>query len=182
LLFQFTCEKYATQTDGSTKIVAKGKGDCIRLGPLTAGFNEAACDIFSGTWCPVPRKCAELSQCVEDLKNELRSSRDRQAFFEYLDGAPAIKDTQGSDVAECGSLREYFEYDRNYPDDQRICDEVKDLQCLTDFSNLDGFATGSAGAEGGSAQLAISTTLRLITEGKDILYRHKKMGTANTFS
>jgi len=134
---------------------------------LTAGFNEAACDIFAGTWCAAPRDCTILSQCVNDLKQELRTSRDRQAFFEYLDSAPAVEDVY--DVAECGSLREYFEYDRHYPDDERICGEVRDLQCLTDFSNLDGFATGSPGPDGGSEQLAISTKLRLIKKGTDFL-------------
>jgi hypothetical protein len=134
---------------------------------LTAGFNGAACDTFGGTWCAAPRNCTKLSKCVNDLKLELSSSRDRQAFFEYLDGAPAVKDEY--DVAKCGSLREYFEYDRHYPDDERICGEVRDLQCLTDFSNLDGFATGSPGPDGITEQLAISTKLRLIKKGTDFL-------------
>ena len=33
-----------------------------------------------------------------------------------------------SDPVKCGELREYFEYDRDYPDDNRICQEVQDLQ------------------------------------------------------
>ena len=74
-----------------------------------------------------------------------------------------MKDTEIEDPIRCGALREYFEYDRNYPDDERICNEVLDLQvswalsyvksfhdlhlthamyswfqCHIDFSNLDG--------------------------------------------
>lgn len=42
------------------------------------------------------------------------------------------------------------------------------LQCLTDFTNLDGLATGSAGADGGGAdvQLAVSDKLVENTDGK----------------
>ncbi|KAL3808364.1 hypothetical protein ACHAXA_006589, partial [Cyclostephanos tholiformis] len=46
-------------------------------------------------------------------------------------------------------MRVYFDYDKDYPDDARICDEVKELQCFTDFTNLDGYATGTAGSNGG---------------------------------
>lgn len=163
---QFVCKKYTTLTDGSTKVVPKGPGDCNVLGPITSGFNEAACDIFHGTWCPSPRNCTHLVNCLKNAAEEVQRSRDRQAFFEYLDEAPKVKDPD--DAEECGDLREYFEYDRDYPDDERICEEVKDLQCFIDFSNLDGFATGTAGpgSEAGLAELAVSDTVKLVTKSK----------------
>jgi hypothetical protein len=140
---QFVCEEYHTTKDGITKIRSKGKGDCTRLAPFTAGFNEAACDIFHGTFCPTPRDCRELRECIKDLKKEVGINGDRLAFFEYLDGAPEILDERANDPEECGKYREYFEYDHDFPDDGRICEEVEELQCFTDFSNLDGFATGA---------------------------------------
>ena len=29
---------------------------------------------------------------------------------------------------KCGALRVYFDYDKDFPDDDRICTEVKELQ------------------------------------------------------
>ena len=88
---------------------------------MTSGFNKAACDIFHGTWCPNPRSCSSLKNCIKNAKEEVKVSKDRPAFFEYL-----VKDPD--DPTKCGELREYFEYDRDYPDDDRICEEVLDLQ------------------------------------------------------
>ena len=78
--FQYECGYYVTLTDDSTKLMPKGPENCTRyisfslipasigriktnaivclpcignsarLGPITSGFNEAACDIFHGTW------------------------------------------------------------------------------------------------------------------------------------
>lgn len=149
-------------------VVQKNATDCERLGPTISGFNQAACDIFQGMWCPAPRSCFGLVKCIRDLKEEVDQSRTRRAFFEYLDGAPTVNDVDGEteDTEKCGDLREYFEYDRDYPDDDRICEEVTDVQCLTDFSNLDAFATGVPGTDGGGAleQLAVSTVLTLNTK------------------
>ena len=39
-------------------------------------------------------------------------------------------------------------------------------KCFTDFSNLDGFATGTAGAEGGLVELAVSDKLTLTSKSK----------------
>lgn len=103
---------------------------------------------------------------MNDLKSEIGKNGDRQAFFEYLDDAPEIRDESASNPKECGDFREYFEYDRDFPDDERICNEVADLQCLTDFSNLDGFATGASGGDDELEELAVSTTLRTITTGE----------------
>lgn len=43
----FTCQKYVLDTasaiPGKSKVVQKERGDCNRLGPITSGFNQAAC-------------------------------------------------------------------------------------------------------------------------------------------
>ena len=118
----------------------------------------AACDSYSGAWCPYPRPCSRLKNCINDLSTTARDKVTKQAFFRYLDDAPKIEDDNAANVEECGDLREYFEYDRYYYDDERICKEVKNLQCFTDFSNLDGFATGSAGSAADEV-LVISTKI-----------------------
>jgi hypothetical protein len=80
-----------TMADGSEYVVQKSERDCNRLGPVTSGFNEAACDIFQGTWCPAPRDCQKLVECINGTTNEVRNNLSRQAFFTYMDGAPKIK-------------------------------------------------------------------------------------------
>jgi hypothetical protein len=82
-----------TAADGSWSeyIVQKSESDCNRLGPVTSGFNEAACDVFQGTWCPSPRSCRGLVECINGTTNALRNNTNRQAFFTYLDGAPKIQ-------------------------------------------------------------------------------------------
>ena len=44
----YSCKKYAELSDGSTRVVQKSESDCKRVGPITSGFNEAACDVFDG--------------------------------------------------------------------------------------------------------------------------------------
>jgi hypothetical protein len=80
-----------TMADGSEYVVQKSERDCNRLGPVTSGFNEAACDIFQGTWCPAPRDCQKLVDCINGTTNGVRNNTSRQAFFTYMDGAPKIK-------------------------------------------------------------------------------------------
>ncbi len=80
-----------TAADGSEYVVQKSERDCNRLGPVTSGFNEAACDIFQGTWCPAPRDCQKLVECINGTTNEVKNNPGRQAFFTYMDGAPKIK-------------------------------------------------------------------------------------------
>ncbi|KAL9191170.1 hypothetical protein ACHAXT_000876, partial [Thalassiosira profunda] len=162
---KYECQKYEERADGSTILVPKESTDCNKLGPITSGFNEAACDVFYGTWCPLPRDCSYLANCIAEAKSVVQRDRNRQAFFEYLDEAPEVEDPL-RETSKCGDLREYFDYDRDYPDDERICEEVLDLQCFTDFSNLDGFATGTAGAGStdGLEELAVSTVLALVTK------------------
>ena len=75
------------------------------------------------------------------MTNDAAKRTDKKAFFTYLNDAPKINDVE--DVTKCGDLREYLGYDRFYPDDDRICDEVEAIQCNEDFSNLDGLATGA---------------------------------------
>lgn len=90
--------------------MAKDKSDCNRLAPLTAGFNEFACDIFHGTWCPIPRNCTKLVECILTTKEEMEGDGNRRAFFEYLDEAPEVEFSD--DPVTCGELRTYFDYDK----------------------------------------------------------------------
>jgi len=123
---------------------------------VTAGFNQAACgkfviylneyyvivtspslsiatclcktDVFYGQWCPTPRSCGGLVNCIKNEIVAVTEDRSRPAFLEYLEDAPQVKTEEFGDPTKCGDLREYFEYDRDYPDDERICEEVKDLK------------------------------------------------------
>jgi hypothetical protein len=88
---KFSCQKYVRMSDGTEYVVQKSEGDCNRLGPITSGFNEAACDIFQGTWCPSPRDCHELVDCVNGTIDGVRNNTNRQAYFTYMDGAPKIQ-------------------------------------------------------------------------------------------
>ena len=89
----------------------------------------------------------------------------KQAFYQYLDDAPSIEEPTSE---KCADLREYFGFDRNYSDDTRICDELTSLQCLDNFSNLDGFAVKGT-SNGGNAmveELVLSTKVVKNTIGK----------------
>lgn len=82
-------------------------------------------DIYYGQWCPTPRSCGDLVNCIENEKNAVRQ---RPAFLQYLEDAPEVKPQDFGDPTKCGELREYFDYDRDYADDDRICEEVRDLK------------------------------------------------------
>ena len=125
---------YDTLTDGSNVLRPISPANCTKLGPINSGFNEAACDIFQGAWCPTPRDCQDLVLCIRDTAEEVERSRDRRAFLEYLNGAPEVEDPE--DPNACGELREYFDYDRDFPDDERICEEVRNLQVSLDAQML----------------------------------------------
>eukprot|EP00979_Chaetoceros_neogracilis_P006713 scaffold1372_cov289-Chaetoceros_neogracile.AAC.17 len=153
-----------THRSGSKKGEAKSKGECNKLAPFTAGFSEAACDSLSGTWCPNPRPCFKLNNCMRDMLKYNSQLADRQAFYQYLDDAPKI--TYPNIPNECADVREYFEYDRNFPDDNRICKEVEELQCFDEFSNLDGYAKGTSNGVGegdGEDQPLLFMSTKLVT-------------------
>ena len=92
-------------------------------------FNNTT-DIFYGQWCPSPRDCTELALCIQDEILEIEADDTKPAYLQYLKDAPTVDVSAGesTDPTKCGGLREYFEYDRDYPDDERICEEVKDLK------------------------------------------------------
>ena len=71
-----------------------------------------------------------LALCIQDEIVEIEKKQNRPAFLQYLKDAPPVNviEGEGSDPTKCGDLREYFEYDRDYADDDRICEEVKDLK------------------------------------------------------
>lgn len=87
-----------------------------------------ATDIFQGQWCPNPRDCFTLNKCIKDEIKEVAESGSRPVFLQYLEDSPVLEETETNDITKCGELREYFEYDKNYPDDDRICNEVRELQ------------------------------------------------------
>ena len=155
---QYSCTYQSGDNKGKGKNPVEDQSVCKNLAPWWSGFNVAACDSYSGAWCPYPRPCSGLKNCINGLSTTARAKVTKQAFFRYLDDAPKIEDDNAANVEECGDLREYFEYDRYYYDDERICKEVENLQCFTDFSNLDGFATGSAGSAADEV-LIISTKI-----------------------
>ena len=90
-LKKFSCSKYVQFPDGMSRVTQKNSTDCKRLGPVTSGFNEAACDIFHGTWCPTPRNCSALVECIAISTAKVEFRSDRKAFFKYLDNAPKVK-------------------------------------------------------------------------------------------
>ena len=96
------------------------------------------------------------------MRDEAEGDNDRRAFFEYLDEAPKLEDSD--DTRQCGDLREYLQYDHDYPDDKRICEELEYLQCRNDFSNLD--ETAASGGSGKSEDLVIRTKLRTRKKGR----------------
>lgn len=71
-----------------------------------------------------------MVDCIQEEIEASRLAEDRPAFLQYLDDAPKVNVAEGEDTSptKCGDLREYFEYDRDYADDDRICEEVKDLK------------------------------------------------------
>lgn len=117
-------------TPGSAIVVQKNESDCNNLGPVTAGFNQQACDTFYGQWCPLPRDCTDLVVCISDEIEQVEKDDTRPAFLQYLIDAPTLDLQAGeaTDPEKCGDIREYFDYSRDYPDDDRICVEVKDLK------------------------------------------------------
>lgn len=146
---------------GELKGQARKPEDCTSLAPITAGFNQAACDTFSGTWCPHIYPCNILRTCIKNMQDDAKIRPDKKAFLAYLEDAPKIEDVQ--DVKKCGDVREYFGYDRFYPDDERICGEVKAIQCNEDFSNLDGLAQGSSN----EAPLKLNKKIAKISTGEN---------------
>ena len=88
---KYSCSKYVQSPDGTSRVTQKNFTDCKKLGPVTSGFNEAACDIFHGTWCPTPRDCSALVKCIADATAKVEFSSDRESFKEYLKAAPKVK-------------------------------------------------------------------------------------------
>ena len=92
---KYSCTKYEqSSTNLLSTVVQKSSTDCKMLGPVTSGFNEAACDIFHGTWCPTPRDCSALVNCINEITENVRYFTDKRAFLEYLSDAPKVKDSE----------------------------------------------------------------------------------------
>lgn len=108
------------------------------------------------------RRCDALLDCVTKEKNEAENDPSRQAFFTYLDDAPKLTDT--ASTVQCGDMREYLEFDRDYPDDSRICEELKAIQCRNEFTTLSE-ATGS-GSGGSDEELTVNEKFQSKSLGK----------------
>lgn len=124
-------------------------------------------DIFQGQWCPYPRDCFDLVECIRDEIKEVEDAGDRVAFLEYLKEAPAVEFDQTKDPTKCGELREYFEYDKEYPDDGRICSEVRELQVSKMIATCPGlsmFRTNQTVMIMHSALLTLQTWMDLLRE------------------
>ena len=68
-----------------------------------------------------------MVNCIENEKTAVLQAT-RPAFYQYLEDAPTVTTEEFGDPTKCGELREYFDYDRDYADDDRICEEVRDLK------------------------------------------------------
>ena len=155
-------EKYSCNLEyGDEKGKAKPRESCKRIGPWWSSFNEDACDVYSGTWCPNPRSCHILQNCVNAEKENVEKKQLQRAFFEYLQDAPEVEDTDNNQ--QCGELRQYLQYDKDFPDDRRICDELKHIQCRNDFIDLD---ERTGGASGASAEVELVVNTNLLTRKK----------------
>ena len=77
----------------------------MNLAPTIAGFSEAACNMYSGTYCENPIGCSGLVECVAAEK-EWAATNNRIAFELYLNSAPEVSDSTNGD--ECAELREYL--------------------------------------------------------------------------
>ena len=105
-----------------------------------------------------PKVCTDLNICIDELKLETSTDPKRLAFHKYLEDGPKIDDA--TDSVQCGNLREYFEFDRDYPDDNRICEYVENLQCRNDFTKLD--ESAAKGQDVAPEDLVIRTKIRTL--------------------
>lgn len=157
---QYSC----TFEFGEDKGQAKPRTECKNPGPWWSSFNEDACNIYSGKWCSNPRPCERLV-CVDNLRKDIMDDGIglRKAFYNYLEKAPKIEDY--GNTQQCGDLRQYLQYDRDFPDDNRICDELLHLQCRNDFIDLDE-KTGGASSNSEGKELSVNTKLETPKLGK----------------
>ncbi|CAB9523816.1 expressed unknown protein [Seminavis robusta] len=114
-----------------------GKSKCSRLAPTMAGFNKQTCAMWSGTYCPEPRTCLPLLDCMAS-EISWGEQKGKKAYADYIRNAPEVKDP--TDFKECGAYREYFGFDGEYPKDSEICEDVQFLRNNKDFDDLDAFA------------------------------------------
>ena len=137
---------------GNDKGETKPKSECKTVGPWWASFNEPACNVYNGIFCPNPRPCDVLKVCVEKQLTETEDkSRYSFAYHEYLSAAPKVINQESS--KQCGALRDYLGYDHDFPDDQHICNEFIHIQCREDFSSLDETIANSSGGAGAGADI-----------------------------
>jgi hypothetical protein len=128
------------------------KDGCKKFAPYFSGVNEDACAVYGGKWCPNPQDCTDLKECIAKTITEAEKDMDRTlAYRNYLEGAPTIK--VPTSTQECGDARAYFGFDPFFPNDDQICDDVKQLRGSRDFEVLNDFAKGGNGKKGEDLEL-----------------------------
>ncbi|CAB9502336.1 expressed unknown protein [Seminavis robusta] len=131
---------------GKEYMCDQGERACKRTAPALAGLSQSACDPWSGKWCPYPRSCRDLINCVKGEVNWAKQKK-KTAYSSYLKAAPEVKDKYS--LAECGDLREYFGFKADYPLDDEICEDITFLRTNRNFDNLeDNFGSGSVDKSG----------------------------------
>ena len=108
--------------------------ECQKYAPSFAGISTESCDTFGGTFCTYAQDCSPLQECVEELIQEAEKQTN-PTYLIYLKDAPVIEDA--TDNEQCGDTREYFGYERTFPIDKKICDEVKEYRNTRDFTFMD---------------------------------------------
>jgi len=121
---------------------------CGNDGPTLGGLDEGACNAYGGTFCRNPSSCDVLQACVEEY-TQAAIDQELYSYQQFLEDSPEISDP--TSFKECGNAREYFGYDKDFLDDERVCDDVWQMRMTDDFDFLDEFYNqGSDGGVDGS--------------------------------
>ena len=121
---------------------------CVNDGPTLGGLDEGACNAYGGTFCRNPSSCDVLQECVEEY-TQAAIDQELNSYQQFLEDSPEITDP--TSFRECGNAREYFGYDKDFLDDERVCDDVWQMRMTEDFDFLDEFYNqGSDGGVDGS--------------------------------
>ncbi|CAB9522469.1 unknown protein [Seminavis robusta] len=120
----------------------QGVDRCNNKAPLLAGLSQSACDPWSGKWCSYPRDCSSLIRCVQS-EIDWAKQNNKNGYKKYLTTAPQV--AKRDSLSECGSVREYFGFHKNYPNDHEICDDLKDLRTNHHFAHTDKSSSNKEG-------------------------------------
>lgn len=118
--------------------------------PHFAGHSKEACDVCSGTWSPNPRDCStSLKLCVDNATTTARDDN-KTACLLHLEASPTVgAPTEKDHEDQCGDAREHFGFDRDFPGDDQMCEEIERLRCMRDLERLDVFANSAGSTDPG---------------------------------